>query len=61
LKNWRIEQTLFYVVLAFVAAGLISFAGINLEEKAFGFIAWKWLLLAGVGYSAWVFNKLIHI
>jgi len=58
--NWRIHKTISFVVMAFIAAGLVGFGGLNLEEKVFNLIQWKFLLTAGVGYLAWSFNKMLH-
>lgn len=61
MSNWRTYKTLAFVVMAFIAAGLLGFGGINLEEKAFNLLAWKYVLVGGVGYLAWVFKKLLNI
>lgn len=59
-KNWRVYKALSYVVLAFLAAGILGFGGINIGEKAFGFIDWKFLLVGGVGYLAWFIKSLLN-
>lgn len=58
--NWRIAKTISYVVMAFIAAGLMGFGGINLQDKVFGLIQWKLLLTGGVVFLAWAFNKMLH-
>ena len=58
-KNWRLHRTIAFVVLGFLAAGLLGLFEIG--EKAFNFIEWKWLMLAGVGYVAWAFKNLLNM
>lgn len=58
--NWRVHKTISFVVMAFIAAGLMGFGGLNLEERVFGTIPWNILLTVGVGYLAWAFNKMLH-
>jgi len=60
MANWKIHRSLSYVVMAFTAAALLGLGGIGLEEKVFNFIQWKWLILAGQGYLAWVFKSLLN-
>ena len=60
MRNWRITKTISYVVMVFIAEGLLGFGGINLNENVLGLIPWKILLTIGVGYLAWSFNEMLH-
>lgn len=61
MTNWRAHKSLAFVVMAFIAIGLLGIGGINLNEKAFNLLAWKYILVGGLGYLAWVFKKLLNI
>jgi hypothetical protein len=58
--NYRIHKTLAFVAMGLTVAGLLGLFGINLTEKAFDMIPWKFVLIIAQGYTAFVFNKLLN-
>jgi len=59
-NNWQVHKTASFLVMGLTAAVILGFGGLGLEEKAFNFIQWKWLVLIGQGYLAWTFNTLLN-
>jgi len=57
--NWRTHKFVSFAVMALIACGLLGLFGINLNETAL-FIPWKYVLVLGVGYLAWVFQEMLH-
>ena len=60
MSNWRLHKVLSYCVMGFIAAALLGILNIGLEEKIFGVVQLKVLLLGGLAYLAWAFTKLLH-
>ena len=60
MANWRIHKSLSFCVLGITIAALLGIGGIELSQKAFNVIEWKWLLLIGQGYLAWSFKNLLN-
>lgn len=60
MANWRLHKVIAYCVMGFIAAALLGLLNTGLEEKIFGLVQLKVLLLGGLAYLAWAFTKLLH-
>ena len=59
MVNWRVARALSFLVMIATICAVLGVA-ITLEDKVFGIISWKVLIVIGQVYLVWVFKSLLN-
>lgn len=61
MVNWKIHKALAFIGMALVALIVFGVQGMNLTDKLFNFISFKWVALVAQVYAAWVWYSLVKM
>ena len=65
MTNWKLMETSVYAILGVVAISLLSPEGFmiipGLTEKVFGFVEWKTLLAALLGWAIYAHRQMVRV